>query len=327
MKTRHLFLFVTGYAIAFSVNARAQEAEMDSDALVETDTPVETDQPPNEPDGEPEGTVPNADSADTAPENEGDDNPPWAESAPEAEPEPQSTTYLPPPPPPPDAEAEAADSVAPDHGNPCDSVSCSGRGTCVLQHGSPTCACRPGFVADQVNGLSCVAEDGSPAPQKRPAPPQHPVMESASYYQAMGRALLPYDIKPKLDDYQTASDNGTYTGSFSKYLRKSFKRTKNLATVALSFGILSLGGGLAMHMLYAGFPDKNGLLAGAVVLDLVGVGAITAGALLTALSTRRIRTLDEFEQKTHRRSARVRFLSPDLSLSANGAGHLGISFI
>ncbi len=47
--------------------------------------------------------------------------------------------------------------------NPCDNVPCSNRGNCVLLNDQPTCACNDGYVADSVNGLSCVAVGSSVA--------------------------------------------------------------------------------------------------------------------------------------------------------------------
>ena len=39
----------------------------------------------------------------------------------------------------------------------CDNITCSSHGNCVVLQDQPTCACDEGFVADSVNGLSCVS--------------------------------------------------------------------------------------------------------------------------------------------------------------------------
>ncbi|MBN2495613.1 MAG: hypothetical protein JXR96_13550 [Deltaproteobacteria bacterium] len=44
--------------------------------------------------------------------------------------------------------------------DPCEGISCSGHGTCVIEPGGPRCDCQPGYHAE---GLACV-EDGSTGP-------------------------------------------------------------------------------------------------------------------------------------------------------------------
>ena len=45
--------------------------------------------------------------------------------------------------------------------NPCEEVVCSNHGTCILQGGdTATCACDEGYVADSINGLSCLVVEG-----------------------------------------------------------------------------------------------------------------------------------------------------------------------
>ncbi len=45
--------------------------------------------------------------------------------------------------------------------SPCEQVTCSNHGVCILQGGdTATCACDEGYVADNVNGLSCLAVGG-----------------------------------------------------------------------------------------------------------------------------------------------------------------------
>lgn len=51
--------------------------------------------------------------------------------------------------------------VPPPTANPCDQVTCSNHGTCILQGGdTATCACDENYVADSVNGLSCLPVGG-----------------------------------------------------------------------------------------------------------------------------------------------------------------------
>lgn len=58
------------------------------------------------------------------------------------------------------------------HANPCEGVSCSGAGTCVVaEYGGPACACFPGYAPDST-GLNCLPTPSSKsddaAPQKKP---------------------------------------------------------------------------------------------------------------------------------------------------------------
>ena len=248
---------------------------------------------------------------------EPDDNPPWVEAAPpeeSPEPEEESTTYLPPPPP--------APSGSPVTNSPCEAVSCGGRGACVMKNGEPTCACYPGFIPDSINGLTCLPEQRS----SRPAPK---TWDMNTYYEGLKQAMLPYDISPKLVEYRATVDSGKGTpGSLSAYLHRSFKRTQNFATVELSFGIAALAGALSMHMIYAGFPDRDGFLAGAIILDLGGAGLIGLGSAMTALSVGRAKKLDRFERQYHRSSGRIALRSPGLLVNREGGGFcFGFSFL
>ena len=40
--------------------------------------------------------------------------------------------------------------------SPCDLITCSGHGICVMIGDTPTCACDEGYRADPVNGLGCL---------------------------------------------------------------------------------------------------------------------------------------------------------------------------
>jgi hypothetical protein len=40
--------------------------------------------------------------------------------------------------------------------SPCAAVACSGKGQCAILNDQPTCSCNEGYVADSVNGLSCI---------------------------------------------------------------------------------------------------------------------------------------------------------------------------
>jgi hypothetical protein len=51
--------------------------------------------------------------------------------------------------------------VDPPQPDACANVSCSNHGNCVIFQDQPTCACDDGFVADSVNGLSCVSTGSS----------------------------------------------------------------------------------------------------------------------------------------------------------------------
>jgi hypothetical protein len=58
------------------------------------------------------------------------------------------------------ASCSLAEAPAP---NFCEGITCSSHGNCVVFRAEPTCACDEGFVADSVNGLSCVAVGSSGA--------------------------------------------------------------------------------------------------------------------------------------------------------------------
>lgn len=49
--------------------------------------------------------------------------------------------------------------------DPCDQVTCSGHGRCVLLERGPTCACDVGYRADPYNGLACLPMPRLPATQ------------------------------------------------------------------------------------------------------------------------------------------------------------------
>lgn len=246
-------------------------------------------------------------------------NPPWVETPPPAEALSGSesdeaeagVTYLPPPPPPPP-------SVVPLIENPCTQVTCSARGACVLKNNEPTCACFQGFIPDSVNGLSCIAEASTTAP---------PAWDIDTYYAAMNIALGEYDIDSRLQAYQAETARGEIKGSFADYLRRSFKRTQNFGTIAMSFGIAAFAGGLSMHMLYAGYPDKGGLLAGAIILDLTGAGLIGTGAAMLTLASKRTKQLEKFEKSNPLQSARVVWLPPQMQFGQDAASlTLGLLF-
>ena len=57
--------------------------------------------------------------------------------------------------------------------NPCDGVSCTGHGRCIVIRGEPGCACEEGYEADAV-GLNCYEVESAPSP------PEETEVEAAS---------------------------------------------------------------------------------------------------------------------------------------------------
>ena len=225
-------------------------------------------------------------------------------------------TYLPPPPPSdavPPAKTDEAPSI-------CDRIPCSGHGICVVKSGEPICACYEGFVPDSAGGLNCIREQSPPPPPPPVArPPRAPAWNKETYYLNLSIALGDYDIRPARKQYEAALKNRTAEGSFAAYLRGRFKRTQNFGTLSMSIGIPALAGGLAMHMLYAGYPEKKGLLAGAVILDLSSALLIGTGAALLATSAIHIKKLEAFERKHRRGRPRASIQPPMLGFTRNAA--------
>ncbi len=56
--------------------------------------------------------------------------------------------------------------------NPCETVTCSNHGVCVMKNDNPVCACDEGFIADPTTGLACnpVATTTAEAAPKGAAP-------------------------------------------------------------------------------------------------------------------------------------------------------------
>ena len=56
-------------------------------------------------------------------------------------------------------EDETPPSLTAREASPCDVITCSGHGVCVMLNNGPTCACDEGYQADPVNGLGCLEVD------------------------------------------------------------------------------------------------------------------------------------------------------------------------
>ncbi len=324
MKSNLLFV-LTLLFLSFSAIATAQTApkgntnnktEADGDAESES-APESIEQNPYEKTSDKSADDSQSPQWVKSQQNTTNAGPDWAEPNPEEEKDvdyDESTVYLPPPPPPPDE--TAADETSPAFSaeeNVCDSVTCSDRGKCVIKGGEPTCACFAGFVPDNVNGLSCIPEY---------APPKKPAFDSEGYYAALKKQLGKYDISKTLSMYKAEIEFGTWDGSFSDYLKNSFKRTQNFGVLSMAFGITGFAGGLAMHMLYAGDTNKKGFLAGAVLLDIAGLGLIGTGSAFLTISSQKTKIVEKVDKKYHssQNTAGINSLSAHFYATSNSAG-------
>ncbi len=284
-----------------------QQTDTDSDTGVDADF---TNDAPEFLDDNPYPTGTKAPSTGPGPKAE---NPPWVEVHVETDTDTdadnEGPVYLPPAPPPPSDGTPSPDIV--DTASQCAKVTCSGRGSCVIKNHEPTCACFAGFVPDSVNGLNCIPENQSAASTaSRPAWTAGPI-DFETYYRRFQIELGAVYTKKLAAEFHRAKSLGKWDRDFLDYAKRLSKRTQTFGTAMLCVGIPAFAGGLAMHMLYAGYPSHNGLLAGAIVLDLSGAALIGGGAALLTIGTRRIKRIEKADALL--RQKRRWFSKPALS--------------
>ena len=240
-------------------------------------------------------------SPDGTPSLDGD----W-DTSPEAEDESDAVVHTPPPPP-----------------NPCEGVTCGGQGTCTVISGNPACACFPGFVADNVNGLTCVTyvpptETEDSASGRRNA--------DDTEYRDLRRALEGYRLDRALSAYKEDIASKAFDGLFEEYLKRRFTRNKITGIVVLSSGVVGVFGAIALHVAY-GDSRKPSQLAGAAVMDVVSLSLMAGGAVMVAMAERRSNQLKRYEQTRGPRWSGIGVSLPSVFVSPMGGIGTGVGVV
>jgi hypothetical protein len=216
------------------------------------------------------------------------------------------------------------DSPLPD---PCTGVTCGGHGNCTIVSGDPTCACFSGFIPDGMNGLTCIVHDRGNCAASQPLRDD----DGKNRWRSAGddgrfeKAFPGYNMERARRAYERAIAEKAFDGPLERFLETRFKRLKVSGLIVLSSGVLGMAGAVGLHVAY-GDKRKSGLLAGALVVDLLSLSLMAGGAVMVAMSESRTKQLKAFE-KNNAGSGRSggRLLLPSFFVSRNGAG-AGLDF-
>jgi hypothetical protein len=191
--------------------------------------------------------------------------------------------------------------------DPCDGITCSNHGNCVMLKESPTCACFEGYAPDTVNGLNCV-----PAVAPRNAPQDTPSKEASSGEDlaALTVALDGYDLSNALHSYWSRPE-GRSGERFSDYLIRRFEDAKRNGVTILAIGVLSFAGSAVFYGL--GMARENELIYGGLALDILGTVLIISGAVTVGVNNARVNKIKRFQAASKQSGWRFEHLGPMVS--------------
>lgn len=129
-------------------------------------------------------------------------------------------------------------------GDPCDGITCSGVGTCVLTPSGPSCACGAGYRADPANGLACIPLRSAPAPVPR-------VAASAVEQRRILERALDRSLEAEFARFREKHPEDEQGPSFAAYLDKRYVNHRiGMAILTLPVTALLVACGVTM-MAYA----------------------------------------------------------------------------
>ncbi len=177
---------------------------------------------------------------------------------------------------------------APQERNPCDGITCSSHGNCVVTgRGSPTCACFNGFTPDTVNGLSCVPIGNPQRVRQNNYQRREPPVDSVA---SLTMALDGYDVS----GFRKKWLKEKHAGSFSSYLIHEFDSKKTGGAVMIFLGILVWAGSAGMYVYGAKDDEMVGIAMG-VVFDILGTVLVISGAVSVSVNNVRVNKLKRYQ--------------------------------
>lgn len=180
---------------------------------------------------------------------------------------------------------------------PCDKITCSGVGTCVVTPKGPSCACGAGYRADPVNGLSCIPVQATPGKVAR-------VKASSAEQRTILERALNRNLEGEFGQFEAGNYESERGMDFAAYLeRRLVSHRAGMAVLTIPITVLLMGGGAGMMAASTEeyYDDQRGEFDNRITnTPLYAVGAVCAvgsiatlitGAVLWARDDRQLRRI------------------------------------
>lgn len=183
--------------------------------------------------------------------------------------------------------------------SPCDRVSCSGHGNCIVVDTRPTCACDEGYMPDHTNGLSClpVQQATEVDTSTEDALTEDPMSLDGPYIRGLELTLGGYNTTADKKRYSNLLLEGRFEGSFAQYLKRKFGGDQYTGRILVIVGVLL---NIATVPLYVMYYKKGsvGFLAPAVGIEVLGTVLLITGAVKATVARKRIEKINYFVKHT-----------------------------
>ncbi len=203
----------------------------------------------------------------------------------------------------PPAPVESAPPEAPP-ASPCDRITCSGVGTCVMTPSGPSCACGSGYRADPVNGLSCIPVQGTPGKVER-------VKASSAEQRGILERTLGRNLEAEFGRFEAGNFESERGMDFASYLeRRLVSHRAGMAVLTIPITVLLMGGGAGMMAASTEeyYDDQSGrfdnritntpVYAVGAVCAVGGLATLITGAVLWARDDRQLRRIRRADLST-----------------------------
>jgi hypothetical protein len=174
---------------------------------------------------------------------------------------------------------------------PCEGVTCSNHGTCIVKEGAPVCACEEGYIPDPTTGLSC-------QPAGEPKGPQGPSEAKTDKNDAEIIAILGNKGNTFHLNYMNslAKRRGMSFTTYS-YIKARRKRNGFIALAVVPTVVLqacALGGfAVGLNVYSHQSPAGIGVVA---AMMAVSTAPLIAGSVLAARWAKRVKGISPYMQ-------------------------------